>query len=402
MQPRSFLCSLSRATEQQRPRIQVPGLPPQSPPRRRYSQLELQDLLGLDELSRSISESDWDATKKVLDLVQKPEELKNFLQSDEWEAALGRQPTLLSYFWPASHVGLDTTDLWPLLECAMNNYTASAEILLTHGSPVDFPKVMGGDEGAPQLFPDGYTTPLMHAAGSGHHEILELLLHHGADPNLADEEGDKAYEWALAPDDEEWPPVDPDDRARCQGILKRAEAAGIRRTCTCPWHERTGRRRTSPAFSPPEPPPRRDEPARAVGDHESFHGAMVGLPKRANNLSEIYRPPTEVCFVGSFEELRLTGRQQSRWLLVNIQSPTEFASQQLNADTWTDEGLRAVLGSSFLLWQRYFEGEEGATYCRHYLQEGATFPHIGLLDPVTGQLVESWQGFITAERCGRG
>ncbi|EOD22603.1 hypothetical protein EMIHUDRAFT_458120 [Emiliania huxleyi CCMP1516] len=178
-----------------------------SPSRRRYSQLELRDLLGLDELSRSISESDWDATKKVLDLVQKPEELKNFLQSDEWEAALGRQPTLLSYFCPASHMGLDTTDLWPLLECAMNNYTASAEILLTHGSPVDFPKVMGGDEGAPQLFPDGYTTPLMHAAGSGHHEILELLLHHGADPNLADEEGDKAYEWALASDDEEWPPL---------------------------------------------------------------------------------------------------------------------------------------------------------------------------------------------------
>ena len=131
-------------------------------------------------------------------------------------------------------------------------------------------------------------------------------------------------------------------------------------------------------------------------------GAIFGLPKRAKNLSEIYRPPTEICFVGSFEELRLTGRQQSRWLLVNIQSPTEFASQQLNADTWTDEGLRAVLGSSFLLWQRYFDSEEGATYCRHYLREDATFPHIGLLDPVTGQLVKSWHGFTAAERCGRG
>ncbi|EOD07996.1 hypothetical protein EMIHUDRAFT_218037 [Emiliania huxleyi CCMP1516] len=126
-----------------------------------------------------------------------------------------------------------------------------------------------------------------------------------------------------------------------------------------------------------------------------LRGRRIG---RAKNLSEIYRPPTEICFVGSFEELRLTGRQQSRWLLVNIQSPTEFASQQLNADTWTDEGLRAVLGSSFLLWQRYFDSEEGATYCRHYLREDATFPHIGLLDPVTGQLVKSWHGFTAAER----
>ncbi|NDJ15490.1 MAG: hypothetical protein EBY17_30655, partial [Acidobacteriia bacterium] len=33
-----------------------------------------------------------------------------------------------------------------------------------------------------------------------------------------------------------------------------------------------------------------------------------------------------------------------RWLLVNIQSPTEFASQQLNADTWHDETLQAWSG----------------------------------------------------------
>ena len=36
---------------------------------------------------------------------------------------------------------------------------------------------------------------------------------------------------------------------------------------------------------------------------------------------------------------------QQKWLLVNIQSPTEFASQQLNADTWTDETLRAVVNA---------------------------------------------------------
>lgn len=70
---------------------------------------------------------------------------------------------------------------------------------------------------------------------------------------------------------------------------------------------------------------------------------VFGLTKKPKNLAEIYRAPTELCFIGNFDELRDAGRRQSRWLLVNIQSPTEFASQQLNADTWCDETLREVV-----------------------------------------------------------
>ena len=36
---------------------------------------------------------------------------------------------------------------------------------------------------------------------------------------------------------------------------------------------------------------------------------------------------------------------QGKWLLINIQSPTEFASQQLNADTWRDETLTQIIGA---------------------------------------------------------
>jgi len=34
------------------------------------------------------------------------------------------------------------------------------------------------------------------------------------------------------------------------------------------------------------------------------------MPKRPKNLSEIYRPPTELCFNGTWDELRLAGRTQ--------------------------------------------------------------------------------------------
>ena len=102
------------------------------------------------------------------------------------------------------------------------------------------------------------------------------------------------------------------------------------------------------------------------GSGDGDNGDGFGQRKRPRNLAEIYRQPTELCFKGSFEQLRAEGKQSSKWLLVNIQSPTEFASQQLNADVWTDETLRAVLAASFLFWQQYYDSELGATYCRHY------------------------------------
>jgi len=125
---------------------------------------------------------------------------------------------------------------------------------------------------------------------------------------------------------------------------------------------------------------------------------VFGLSKKPRNLAEIYRPPVELCFSGTFEQLREEGRKLSRWLLVNIQSPVEFASQQLNADTWQDETLGAVIKANFLFWQQYFDSTEGAKYCRYYLQGSTSFPHIGVIDPVTGQLVKSWSGFKDAER----
>lgn len=71
-------------------------------------------------------------------------------------------------------------------------------------------------------------------------------------------------------------------------------------------------------------------------------GSDVAASMKPKNLAAIYRPPLELCFRGPFDELRAAGREEGKWLLVNIQSATEFASQQLNADTWRDEALRCA------------------------------------------------------------
>ena len=37
--------------------------------------------------------------------------------------------------------------------------------------------------------------------------------------------------------------------------------------------------------------------------------------------------------------------------LINIQDNNEFASHQLNRDTWSDDNLQSVLSGSFVFWQ---------------------------------------------------
>lgn len=152
---------------------------------------------------------------------------------------------------------------------------------------------------------------------------------------------------------------------------------------------------------------RRDDPG---GDSELSLSAGIaegkevfGLPKRPRNLAEIYAAPTDLCFTGTFDELRAAGREQRKWLLINIQSPTEFASQQLNADTWRDETLRAVISASFLFWQQYYDSPDGANYCRFYLPNAAGptplgLPHIAVVDPITASSAKTWTGFKDAER----
>ncbi len=137
----------------------------------------------------------------------------------------------------------------------------------------------------------------------------------------------------------------------------------------------------------------------SAGGGSGGKGEVFGLTKKPKNLAEIYAAPTKLCFAGNFEQLREAGREQGRWLLVNIQSPTEFASQQLNADTWRDETMEAVIGASFLFWQQYYDSADGAAFCRFYLPNApANLPHICVIDPRTGGSVKHWTGFKEVER----
>jgi thioredoxin-related protein len=78
---------------------------------------------------------------------------------------------------------------------------------------------------------------------------------------------------------------------------------------------------------------------------------IVGVPSKRKRLEDLFRPPVDLIFGGSFQAARDAGTRENRWILVNIQNNQEFACQILNRDVWADEKVREIVNENFLFWQ---------------------------------------------------
>lgn len=89
-------------------------------------------------------------------------------------------------------------------------------------------------------------------------------------------------------------------------------------------------------------PPLTDRPA-----------ASAALPvQKGERLAELYRPPLDLLFHGTFDQAKQEAEAKGKLLLVNIQTPTEFDCQLLNRDTWRNEKVRQLVKERFVLWQQ--------------------------------------------------
>ena len=102
--------------------------------------------------------------------------------------------------------------------------------------------------------------------------------------------------------------------------------------------------------------------------------------------------------------------EHKKWLIVNIQTPTEFDCQRLNRDTWSDEQLASFIESQFVFWQMEDQVrvcgilralqilicsgkvEEGQKFCQFY--KVSKLPFVCIIDPRTGECVRQWEGFV--------
>lgn len=72
---------------------------------------------------------------------------------------------------------------------------------------------------------------------------------------------------------------------------------------------------------------------------------------KSKRLEDLFRPPCDILFLGSFIEAREHAKTLNRWLLVNVQNPQEFCCQALNRDVWPNQQIQEVVKDHFVLWQ---------------------------------------------------
>ncbi|KAF8070998.1 PUX7 [Scenedesmus sp. PABB004] len=115
----------------------------------------------------------------------------------------------------------------------------------------------------------------------------------------------------------------------------------------------------------------------------------------APKLSDLFKPPAGLAFAGDWAAAVAAAAAQGRWLLVNVQTADEFASHQLNRDTWGQGLVQDMIRGTFVFWQCYDSSDQGKELVGRY-HLGA-LPATLIVDPVTAAKLWERPGFIGAE-----
>ncbi|KAK6350810.1 hypothetical protein TWF718_003996 [Orbilia javanica] len=126
---------------------------------------------------------------------------------------------------------------------------------------------------------------------------------------------------------------------------------------------------------------------------QATNGAS-NVSSRASRLAELYTPPFDIMTRADFSSARDIGKERLKWLMVNIQDSTVFDSQVLNRDIWKDPAIRSTIQENFIFLQYANDSVDGIHYVNLYLNASryitVDYPHIGIIDPRTGELLKSW------------
>jgi hypothetical protein len=110
----------------------------------------------------------------------------------------------------------------------------------------------------------------------------------------------------------------------------------------------------------------------------------------------MYRPPFEIISRLSFDDAREEGKEKEKWILVNVQDPSIFDCQVLNRDLWKNKDIVVIIKEHFIFLQYAKDDSRGANYINYYFQNSLhdqnAYPHIGIVDPRTGEQVKVWSG----------
>ena len=98
-------------------------------------------------------------------------------------------------------------------------------------------------------------------------------------------------------------------------------------------------------------------------------------------------------YKGPWDNAREEGREEKKWLLVNIQNGNVFDCQALNRDLWKDPSVVETVRENFLFLQYDQADVRAEQYLNYYFQDHQNYdlyPHIAIVDPRTGEQVKVW------------
>lgn len=126
-------------------------------------------------------------------------------------------------------------------------------------------------------------------------------------------------------------------------------------------------------------------------------GASGGGATRAQRLADLFRPPYDLMDNLQWEDARQTGKDDKKWLLVNVQDMSDFNCQALNRDIWKDANVIALVKEHFIFLQYSKDDPRATEYSTFYFPSHAqenrdNFPHVAIIDPRTGEQVKVWSG----------
>lgn len=98
-----------------------------------------------------------------------------------------------------------------------------------------------------------------------------------------------------------------------------------------------------------------------------------------------------------WDHARDEGKQEKKWILVNLQDVTNFNCQALNRDIWKDDAIQQLVKENFIFLQYSKDDPRAAQYITFYLpnrthENQDNYPHVSIVDPRTGEQVKVWTG----------
>ena len=99
----------------------------------------------------------------------------------------------------------------------------------------------------------------------------------------------------------------------------------------------------------------------------------------------------------AWDDARDQGKEDKKWIMVNLQDMSDFNCQALNRDVWKDGPIKDLVKHNFIFLQYDKTDRAADQYISFYFpnqthENPANYPHVSIIDPRTGEQVKVWSG----------